>query len=226
MDSTPGDVAGTPLSVRRTRFVLPRTRSADRHFVRDDAVRTRAGWSALPFSALVVEPDEADREFIASTLTAARFNVTAANNFSDAKTLLVAHPPMVLVTEIRLDAHNGLQLALRGLSMRPHMMLVVTSAFMDPVLQHEAERFGATFVPKPVAASELVAAVYRTALRQPNPDGTLEPIRAPFERRQDERRHGERRRYAAVSRKERRQVDRRRGIAGLLNNPGRQLSTE
>lgn len=195
--------------------------------MRNDAVKTRAGWSSLPFSALVVEPDEADRTFIASTLTAARFNVTAANNFSDAKTLLVAHPPMVLVTEIRLEAHNGLQLALRGLAMRPHMMLVVTSAFMDPVLQQEAERFGATFVPKPLAASELVAAVYRTALRQPAPDGTLEPIRAPFERRLSERRHGERRRYSLDSgRKERRQGDRRRLLAGLMNSPGRQPLTE
>jgi FixJ family two-component response regulator len=132
----------------------------------------------------------------------------------------------VLVTEVRLEAHNGLQLALRGLSIKPHMMVVVTSALMDPVLQHEAERFGATFVPKPVLESELVAAVYRTALRHANPDGTLEPIRAPFERRHGERRLGERRRSSAVGRKERRNRDRRLGIAGLLNSPGCQLMSD
>lgn len=217
MDSIPGHLAVPPLSARRTRVVLPRTRGTDPRVPKNEALLTRAGWSPWPFSALVVEPDEADRAFIASTLTAARFNVTAANNFSDAKTLLVSQPPMVLVTEIRLEAHNGLQLALRGLSIRPYMMVVVTSAFMDPVLQHEAERFGATFVPKPVLASELVAAVCRTALRQPNPDGTLEPIRAPFERRHGERRLAERRRSCQTGR---RQWERRRGIAGLPNSPG------
>jgi len=188
---------------------------------------TRAGWSLLPFSALVVEPNQADRMFTASTLTAARFNVTAVDNFSDAKSLLVAHPPMLLVTEIRLEAYNGLHLVLRGLSKRPHMMVVVTSAFMDPVLRLEAERLGATFVPKPVAASELVAAAYRTALGQPNPDGTLEPIRAPFERRQRERRQGDRRRNSAVDgRGDRRGGDRRRDIASLLHHPVRESLSE
>jgi len=207
--------------------VYPRTWGPNRHVGKTYAVRTRAGWSPLPFSALVVEPNEDDRAFIASTLTAARFNVTAANNFSDATSLLVANPPMLLVTEIRLQAHNGLHLALRGLSMNPHMMVVVMSAFMDPVLQHEAERFGATFVPKPVAASELVAAVYRTALGRPNPDGSLEPIRAPFERRHGDRRLGDRRQnFAVIGQGGRRQGDRRRDIAGVLEGPLREALTE
>lgn len=226
---TAGDLSVSPLSARRarrTRVVLPRTRGASRRASKRDATLLGAGRSHVPLSALVVEPDEASRVFIASTLTAARFNVTAANNFNDAKALLVAHPPMVLVTEIRLDAHNGLHLALRGRSIRPHMMVVLTSAFIDPVLQQEAERFGATFIPKPVAESELVAAVWRTALRQANPDGTFELIRAPFERRLGERRHGERRRNPAASRKERRNRDRRRRLAGLLNSPGSQLLAE
>lgn len=164
------------------------------------------------FSALVVEPNDAERVFIASTLTSARFSVTATNNFRDARALLVPHPPFVLVTEIRLGAYNGLHLALRGRSTRPHMTVVVTSAFTDPVLQREAERLGATFVPKPMTASELLAAVYRTALCQPNPNGTVEPIRTPFERRQGERRRS----VAAGVRQERRHGDRRRDITGLL----------
>jgi CheY-like chemotaxis protein len=164
------------------------------------------------FSALVVEPKDADRVFIVSTLTSAGLSVTATDNFRDAGALLVAHMPFVLVTEIRLGAYNGLHLALRGRSMRPQMTVVVTSGFPDPVLQREAERLGATFVPKPVTRAELLAAVYRTALRQPNPDGTVEPIRPPFERR-----HRERRQIAVAGlEQERRYGERRRDAAGLL----------
>ncbi len=231
MDSTSAKPAIPPLPARPARVVYPRTWGPNRHVGQTDAVKTRAGWSQLPLSALVVEPNEDDSAFIASTLTAARFNVTAVNNFNDATSLLVAHPPLLLVTEIRLQAHNGLHLALRALSMRHHMMVVVMSAFMDPVLQHEAERFGATFVPKPVAASELVAAVYRTALGQPNPDGSLEPIRAPFERRLGDRRLGDRRlgdrrQSAVIGKGGRRQGARRRDIAGGLESPLREASTE
>ena len=141
-----------------------------------------------PATALVVEPNDSDMVFITSALTAAGFTVTGTNNFKDARALLVEAPPGSLITEIRLGAYNGLQLAFLGKWTKPHMTIVLTSAYPDPVLQRDAERMGATFVLKPARAQELVAAVYRTALRRPNPDGTFEPIRPPFERRQANRR--------------------------------------
>ena len=148
-------------------------------------------------------------------LTAAGFKVSATDNYHEAKALLLTDPPLLLVTEIRLGAFNGLQLALRAGSagsMRPRTTVVVTSGFEDPVLRYEAERAGATFVLKPFTGDELLAAVYRTALRRPLPDGVLEPIRAPFERR-----HGQRRQTVAVGvGVNRRQSDRRRDIASLL----------
>jgi DNA-binding response OmpR family regulator len=144
--------------------------------------------SAAPFAALVVEPNEEDRVFITSTLTSVGFTVATADNFRDAKALLVANPPALLLTEIRLGPYNGLQLALRGRSAKPEMTIVLASGFPDPVLQRDVEQLGATFVLKPVTAQELIAAVYRTALRQPNPDGTFAPVRPPFERRQVNRR--------------------------------------
>jgi DNA-binding NtrC family response regulator len=125
---------------------------------------------------------------VKSVLTSAGFTVTAIDNFKDAAILLVEAPPSMLITEIRLGAYNGLQLAYRGKSMKPPMTIVLTSAYRDPVLERDVERMGATFVLKPVAARDLLAAVYRTALRQPTSKGTFEPVQPPFERRQLERR--------------------------------------
>ena len=146
-----------------------------------------------------------------STLTESGFTVSVADNYSDAKAFLSAHPPLVLVTEVRLGAYNGLQLALRAGSMTPRVTVIVTSGYPDSVLQRDAERVGATFALKPLDALELLAAVYRTAARQPNASGAHEPIRAPFERRRADRRQS-----AGTVPVERRRVNRRRDKAGLL----------
>ena len=147
-----------------------------------------SGFPLWPFSALVVEPNDADVVLIESSLTSAGFTVRATDNFKDAATLLIEAPPSMLVTEIRLGAYNGLQLAYRAKSMRPPMTIVLTSAYRDPVLERDVERIGATFGLKPVTARDFLAAVYRTAMRQPTSKGTFEPIQPPFERRQTERR--------------------------------------
>jgi DNA-binding NtrC family response regulator len=164
-----------------------------------------------PFSALVVEPNELDMSGIVSALSGSGFRVSATDNYTDAKALLSTHPPLVLVTEVRLGAYNGLQLALRAGSVTPRVTIIVTSGYPDRVLQRDAERVGATFALKPFDAPELLAAVYRTALRRPDASGALEPIRAPFERRRSERRQS-----AGAMAVERRQMNRRRDIAGLL----------
>ena len=140
------------------------------------------------FPVLVVEPDHVDRVLVHSALASAGFGVTTTNNYADANAALLARPPLVLVTTIRLGAYNGLHLALRGRAENPRMVIIVTSSVPDAVLQRDAEEVGATFVLKPVTPRDLLAAIYRTALRQPHADGSLEPVRTPFERRQSERR--------------------------------------
>jgi DNA-binding response OmpR family regulator len=167
---------------------------------------------ANSLSALVVDPDARDMVLLASTLTAGGFSVTVTPSFQDAKTLLMKGPPTLLVTELRLGAYNGLQLALRGRQLQPQMAILVTSSMVDAVLHREAELLGATIVLKPLDAREFLAAVQRTALRPARSDGTFDPIRPPFERREADRRqsrtdlfmpnrrHGERRKGFPSSR--------------------------
>jgi len=133
-----------------------------------------------PSTALVVEPNAPDMVLVTSILTSAGFLVTGADNFKAGGSLLIEAPPSLLVAEIRLGAYNGLQLAYRAKSVSPHITIVLTSAYPDPVLRRDVERMGATFVLKPVTGRDLLAAIYRTALRQPGPDGTLEVVQPPF----------------------------------------------
>lgn len=162
------------------------------------------------FTALLVEPDHVDRVSVHWTLAEAGFRVVATNNYRDAESALESRPPLILVTNVRLGAHNGLQLAIRASVRRPRMAVVVTSSRPDAILQAEAECLGATFVLKPVTSRDLLAAVYRTALRR-NDARDAEPIRPPFERRGAERRVS----HMPVP-VDRRAVARRRDVAGIL----------
>jgi DNA-binding response OmpR family regulator len=157
----------------------------------------------------VVEPDKADRAFFVSVLAAEGFAMMTVANYSDGKSLLTSAPPALLITEIRLGAHNGLHLAHRARLTKPDMTIVLLSAYADPVLIRDVEQVGATFVLKPVTARELAAAINRTALRQPNSLGTFEPIRPPFERRQTDRRQTPQDRLVEM---ERRSFVRRRAV--------------
>jgi DNA-binding NtrC family response regulator len=166
---------------------------------------------ASAFSALVVDPNQVDLFATVSALTEVGFKVSASTNYLDAKTLLTTELPLVLVTEIRLGAYNGLQLALRARSSMPRVSVIVTTGYSDSVLQRDAEQAGATFAQKPLSAAELLAAVFRTVLRQQPASGVIEPIRPPFERRRAERRQS-----AEEISVERRVTNRRRDIPGLL----------
>ena len=139
---------------------------------------------------LVVEPEDGDRAFLVSTLTAAGLIVTAADGFARARACLVRRPPAVLVTEIRLGKHNGLHLAHIGRWTWQPMILVVTSRYRDPVLTREAEALGATFVQKPLTPAGLLAPLYRAARPDRQADdlmvGSL-PSLAGCRRRSDER---------------------------------------
>jgi DNA-binding NtrC family response regulator len=162
---------------------------------------------------MIVEPDDADRLFLSATLTSAGLHVTATESFSSARQLLVAQPPSILVTEIRLGAYNGLHLAHLGRWLQPHMRLIVMSRFHDRVLRRDAEVMGAAFVQKPVTSAALLAALYSTMLREPNADGTLEPIRSRHDCRLEEHR---RMAAAFIDEEERRSRKRRRKIATFL----------
>src|SRR5689334_8808611 len=112
--------------------------------------------------ALVVEPEEADRALLVSTLTSAGLIVTAVDSFTSARARILRWRPAVVITEIRLGYHNGLHLAHIARWTRRQMILIVTSSHPDPVLTRDAEALGAAFVQKPFTPSGLLATLYRT----------------------------------------------------------------
>jgi ActR/RegA family two-component response regulator len=138
--------------------------------------------------ALVIEPAVPHLLAILGALSSTGFDVTVAETYEEARTVLTTHTPLLLVTGLKLREYNGLHLVLRARAIRADMAAVVVSDTADPVLMGEAEKLGATFVVMPTTHEEMVAAICRTVLRPPG--SSAEPIRPPFERRRTPGREG------------------------------------
>jgi DNA-binding NtrC family response regulator len=107
-------------------------------------------------SLLIVDDDVWLLFALSRYLTDHGFEVASSSAFAEAKHHITIAKPDIVVTDVRLGAFNGLQLAMLALDVRPDTRVVVFSGFDDPVLKEEARRIGATYLVKPVSGAALV----------------------------------------------------------------------
>jgi DNA-binding NtrC family response regulator len=106
---------------------------------------------------LVVMPEEADRERMASDLATADCVVFACSRFEEAREAIDQVQPDVLFTNMRLREYNGLSLVLRAADRCPSAKSIVCDPDDDPVLRRDADAFGATMLSSPTSESLLAA---------------------------------------------------------------------
>ena len=105
---------------------------------------------------LLVDDHEDLVDGLESIFRGAGHDAIACASFEVAQQLLRTTAYDVLITDVRLGAFNGLQLALLARDLYPRIRLIVFSGFDDPVLRAEAEQIGAVYMVKPVTGSVLV----------------------------------------------------------------------
>jgi DNA-binding NtrC family response regulator len=158
---------------------------------------SRAG-AQTPLRALIVDTDPRFVHDVAVAVRALGGEPLEATTFEAARQLWIAEKPPLLIADIRLGPFNGLQLLLRAKADRPDVVAGITSSVADSVLEVDTQRFGGTFLVKPIEPAQ----VLRILLGEP---GELRLERF------DERRQGDRRRdVPADIVPERRLADRRR----------------
>lgn len=111
-----------------------------------------------PRHALVVSRSAPQRARLQHWLIDAGFRVTVANGFEDARGQLDVAAPELLVTAVKLDAYNGLNLAILT---RARHLPTRTVLIGDPdlVLQKEAERECAVYLLAPLQHATFLSAV-------------------------------------------------------------------
>jgi DNA-binding response OmpR family regulator len=113
--------------------------------------------SAPPaWKVLVVDDDTVLLEAVRRGFEQAGADVTACEGFEEGRRALRSRQFDALITDVRLGAFNGLQLAVIARTHRPDIRVVVFSGYDDPVLRSEAEHAGARYVTKPVQVAELM----------------------------------------------------------------------
>jgi DNA-binding response OmpR family regulator len=105
---------------------------------------------------LLVEDDDATRTGYREFLRLAGHEVIAARSYQEGRHAAVTESPDLLITDLRLEGFNGLQLLL--LSPQPVPTIIVTG-FHDEVLEAEARKAGADYVVKPIPPARLIAIV-------------------------------------------------------------------
>jgi DNA-binding NtrC family response regulator len=110
-------------------------------------------------SVLVVDSDPNDLSDTARLLEAAGYRVATAAAFDEAKQMLAAESPDLLITGLRLGPYNGLHLILRSRTDHPAMAAIVTSRFPDPVLEAEARKQNAGYLLRPLPDIEFLHAI-------------------------------------------------------------------
>ena len=105
---------------------------------------------------LIVDDDPSLLEALERSFLEAGQDVVAYDSFEEARRVLQTTRFDALITDVRLGAFNGLQLAVIGRDTYPDIRLIVFSGFDDPVLRTEAEHVGATYMVKPVTGAQLL----------------------------------------------------------------------
>ena len=118
-----------------------------------------------PKRVLIVDDEEEVLRSLASLLAAHGYDVETRARFEDARRALGTSPPDILVTDVRLGAYNGLQLAIQMRDLRPDGTIVVLSAFDDPMLREQAAQCDAHYLMKPVSGQELLQFLSETVSR-------------------------------------------------------------
>jgi DNA-binding response OmpR family regulator len=110
---------------------------------------------------LIVDDDTRLLEVLQRAFRNAGVDVVAHSTFEEARRALLETTFDAVLTDVRLGAFNGLQLAVISRNANPAARVIVFSGFDDPVLRSEAERVGATYVVKPVTTETLLELVRR-----------------------------------------------------------------
>jgi ActR/RegA family two-component response regulator len=108
---------------------------------------------------LVVDDDASIRRALVQALTESGYAVREASTFAEAKRLLQLDPPDLLITDVRLQEFNGLQLVLLSQAVSPNTRAIVMTGYSDPVIEGEARRYGADYISKPFEHDALLAMV-------------------------------------------------------------------
>lgn len=109
-----------------------------------------------PRKILVVDDDDSTRRGLCALVTEAGYRAISASSLHEATEALTREAPDLIITDVRLQGYNGLQLLAMGA--RPIPAIVVTG-FPDRMLEADAHKMGADYLEKPLSPASLLSLI-------------------------------------------------------------------
>ena len=109
-----------------------------------------------PLRAVIVDSDPKIVRELAVAFRALGGEPLEATTFEAARQLWIAEKPQILIAAVRLGPFNGLQLLLRAKADRPDVIAAIMSPVTDSVLEADTQRFGGTFLVKPIEPEQVL----------------------------------------------------------------------
>src|SRR3954471_3933353 len=113
----------------------------------------------MPALILLVESDRTLLRRIEALLSNDGHLVAGVSTYHEAKNLMESVSPDMLIVGVRLDAFNGMHLAVRCRREYPLPPVMITSRTPDAVVEAEAKSIGAMFVVGPLDNPEFLPRV-------------------------------------------------------------------
>lgn len=95
---------------------------------------------------LVVDSNARQLSWTLELLQRADYSATGAASFKAARGLLSSLRYDLLITNLRLQAYNGMHLIFNSHVLRPHMPAIIIDSTPDPANENEARRAGAAYL--------------------------------------------------------------------------------
>jgi CheY-like chemotaxis protein len=99
---------------------------------------------------LLLDDDPHTLDGAAELLRGAGYDVQATATYQEAKNLMAGGRFDLFIADVRLRGYNGLHLVQQCRREHPGMALIVMTGYDEPLIELEARRYDAHFVPKPV----------------------------------------------------------------------------
>jgi DNA-binding response OmpR family regulator len=109
-----------------------------------------------PRRILIVDDDDTTRRGLVALMAGAGFVALPAGSLQEATAALERDHPDLIITDIRLQGYNGLQILAMG--SRPIPAIVVTG-YPDRSIEADARKMGAEYLLKPISPASLLALV-------------------------------------------------------------------
>lgn len=128
----------------------------------DGWIRSHSNEARSPLHVLVIDDDQAIRNFLSKWLTEVGCDVVCLASGADAEFIVKQHGTELVLLDLMMPAPNGVETLKALRRTAPALPVVIVTAYFDGIMMEEAMEEGPiTVLKKPVSKGALIALVAR-----------------------------------------------------------------